>query len=312
MKVGIGTIAQAGLQSAFGTPVTPDTKLNLASESISVGRNHGDEGNLLGSKTANQRDLISISVGGGMSFILRPEMADWLFEAALGKKSGNVYTLAEPNADLPCSTILLSRGGVAKTYQDVTIRSITIQAPAQDYVRVDIDIIGTKELNAGDTGAQTVQTISFTLPSYRCTSAALKYGNAGTAATNVLCVENTEITIDNAVEEAPATYCSGLYAGRPAAGLRNVGVSFQLPFSAATDAFRTTYFTDPDAPCLSLELEFTTADPDEKVSIVIPNVRLTAGDDPVGGTGIIEASFSGEALSVDNDEPITVTVTHAA
>ena len=95
MKVGIGSIAQAKIQPTFGTSVAPDTKLNLASETIAVTRNHGDEGNLLPSKTANQRDLMSIAVGGGMSFILRPEMADWLFQAALGKVNSGVYTLAD-------------------------------------------------------------------------------------------------------------------------------------------------------------------------------------------------------------------------
>lgn len=312
MKVGIGSIAQAKIQSAFGTPATPDTKLNLASESIGVTRNHGDEGNLLPSKTRNQRDLMSLAVGGGMSFILRPEMADWLFEAALGKKSSGVYTLADVGSALPVSTVVMSRAGVVKTYPDITIRSITITAPSQDYVRVSIEVIGTKELNAGDTGAQTIQSISFTLPSYRCTAATLKYGTAGSAATTALCVENTEITIDNGIEEAPATYCQGLYAGRPAPGLRNVGVNFQLPFSSDTDTFRKTYYTDPAAPALSLELTFTTDNEDESIVIEIPHLGLNNAEDPVGGTGIIEASFSGEALSVGADEPITVTVTHDA
>ena len=312
MKVGIGSIAQAKIQPTFGTSVAPDTKLNLASETIAMTRNHGDEGNLLPSKTANQRDLMSIAVGGGMSFVLRPEMADWLFQAALGKVSSGVYTLADVNTDLPLSTIVISRGGVVKTYPDITIRSLSIHAPAQDYVRIDIDVIGTKEIDAGDTGAQTVQTISFTLPSYRCTGAVLKYGTAGSSATTALCVENTDITIDNGIEETPATYCRGLYAGRPAAGLRSVTADFQLPFSSDTDTFRSTYYTDPDAPCLSLELEFTTSNENEKITIELPHVRLTNGEDPVGGSGVIEASFSGEALSVEDDEPITVTVTHDA
>lgn len=311
MKTGIGSIAQAGIQSALGTSVTPTVKLNLSSESITVTQNKGDEANLIASKTPNQRDLMSVDVGGGMSLILRPEFADWLFLAALGKGTEGVYTLADPNGDLPISTLVTSRGGIVKTYPDITIASITISAAAQDYVKVDMQVIGTKELNTGETGAQTVQDISFTLPSYKCTSATLKYGTAGAAASTSLCVENTEISIDNALEEAPATYCSGLYKGRPKPGLRNVGVSFQLPFSAETDTFRTSYYKTEDAT-LSLELKFTTKNPLEYVTIVLPNVSLNAADGNVGGQGIIEASFSGEALSVDDDEPITVTVVHAA
>ncbi len=311
MKVGIGTIAQAGIQSVFGTPVAPTVKLNLSSESLSVTNNKGDEGNLIASKTPNQRDLLSVDVGGGMDLILRPEFAAWLFQAALGKKASNVYTLADVNTDLPVSTIVISRGGVVKTYPDVTVSSVTINAAAQDYVKVTLDLVGTKELNAGDTGAQVPGSISFTLPSYKCTAATLKYGTAGATANTGICVESTELTIDNSLEETPATYCSGLYKGRPSPGQRSVTVNFQLPFSTDTDTFRKTYYTAVDAPCVSLALTFTTSDPDENIVIELPHVSLTAADDPVSGAGIIEATFAGEALSVGADEPITVTINNA-
>lgn len=310
MKTGVGTIAQAGIQTTFGTSVVPTAKLNLSSESITVTQNKTDEGNLLASKTAAQRDLVSVDVGGGMSLILRPEFADWLFQAALGVGSDNVYTLAAPNADLPISTLVVSRGGIVKTYPDITISSLTINATAQDYVKVDIELTGTKELDSSDSGAQTVQSLSFTLPSYKCTSAVLKYGTAGATPSTTICVENTQISINNNLQESPATYCTGLYKGRPAPGLREVGVNFQLPFSSDTDTFRSTYYKTEDAT-LSLELTFTTSDADESITILLPHVCLTSGDNNVGGTGIIEASFAGIALSVDDDEPITVTVTHA-
>ena len=130
-RVGSGSVCQAGLQSAWGTPVAPDTLLNLTGETIKTTVEKGDEGNLLASKTRNQADVISIKVDGSLSVILRPEFADWLFEAALGGKNENVYTLIPPNTELPVSTILLSRGGIEKTYPDVTIRSIKISAAAR-------------------------------------------------------------------------------------------------------------------------------------------------------------------------------------
>lgn len=89
----------------------------------------------------------SISVG------LRSEFADWLFEVALGKKSGNSYTLLDPNSEFPVSTLVLSRSGIVKTYPDVTVESIKLSASAQDYVKVDIDITGVEELSTGCSGA---------------------------------------------------------------------------------------------------------------------------------------------------------------
>ena len=140
-KVGVGSVCQAGLQSAWGTPAVPTNLLNMTGETIKATVEKGDEGNLLASKTRNQSDVISIKVDGGLSLILRPEFADWLFEAGLGTKNGNSYTLAAPNTQLPISTFVLSRGGIVKTYPDVTIKSIKISAAAHDYVKVDIDLL---------------------------------------------------------------------------------------------------------------------------------------------------------------------------
>lgn len=310
LKVGVGSVCQAGKQTSFGTSVTPDTLLNMTSESINVNVERTEEGNLIASKTPNQRDMMAITVDGGISAILRPEFADWLFECALGKKASNVYTLADPNTDLPVSTFVISRGGIVKTYPDVSIRSLTIDATAQDYVKVDIDVVGIKELNTGDTGAKTVQTLSFTLPSYRCTAATLKYGAAEGTPSNVLCVESCKIVFDNGLEDTPSTYCDGLYAGRPALGKRSVTTDINVPYSDDLDTFRSTYYTAENAPALSLELKFTTANPEEYITIEIPNLMLTSGQNPVGGEGYIDSSFSGEALSIGSTEPVTVTVVH--
>lgn len=134
-KVGAGSACQAAKQTEWGTSAVPTTLINMTSESLNVSVEKGDEGNLLLSKTANQRDLMSIKLEGSLSTILRPEFADWLFECAMGKKTGNVYTLADPNSELPVSTLVLSRGGIVKTYADITIKSLKLSASAQDYVK---------------------------------------------------------------------------------------------------------------------------------------------------------------------------------
>ena len=72
-RVGSGSVCQAGLQSAWGTPATPDTLINMTGETIKVTVNKGDEGNLLAEKTRGQADVMSVKVDGGLSTILRPE-----------------------------------------------------------------------------------------------------------------------------------------------------------------------------------------------------------------------------------------------
>ena len=313
MKTGIGAVCQAGKQSVWGTSVVPTTKVNMTSESISVTVEKGDEGNLLPKKTRDQADVIAINVDGSVSAVLRPEMADWLFECALGKASSGVYTLADPNTDLPVSTLVVSRGGIVKTYKDVTITRLQLQCPAQDYVRVTFDISGVDELSAGETGAQTIQNLSFTLPSYRCTNTELCYAAGGTAEASVntgLCVEETDITIENGTEEAPATYCDGFYNGRPVIGLRTVNVDINIPYSSTFEIFRQTYLLDDDAPTVAMKLTFTTNNEDENVVVYMPNIAITSAPGNVDGQGIIEGSMSGEALHIGSAEPITITVNH--
>ena len=313
MKVGIGSVLQAGKQTSWGTTVTPTVKINMTSESIVTTAEKGDEGNLLPKKTRDQADLIAINTEGGVDFILRPEFVEWLFECALGKKASNVFTLQDVNADLPISTFVLSRGGIVKTYPDVTIRSLTLECPAQDYVRGSIDVIGTKELSPGDTGAKTVQDIDYTLPSYKCTGATLLYGAGGTDdedLTYSLCVENVTISIDNGAEEPNPTYCDGLYNGRPIPGLRVVNVDITLPYSNEVEQFRQDYLLNEDAPTVALKLTFSTANEDENVEVYLPNVAITSADGNVDGQGVIGSTINGEALSLDDDEPITITVNH--
>ena len=195
----------------------------------------------------------------------------------------------------------------------MTIKSIKISAAAHDYVKVDIDLLGVRELSAGDEGAKTIQSISFTLPSYRCTHAVLKYAVGGTAkasVTQTIAVESCDITIDNGTEEAPATYETGLYSDRPVPGLRSVTVDFSIPYSDAIDTFKKTYYINEASPNVAILLKFTTSNEDESIEIYLPNVNITSADGNVGGAGIIDTSFSGEALSVGNAEPITVTVNH--
>lgn len=319
-KVGSGSVCQMGKQSVFGTSVVPSVLLNMTSESIKATVTKGDEGNLLASKTANQRDVTSIKVDGGLSMILRPEFADLIFEVALGKKtaitgsSNYKYTLADPNTDIPVSTIVLSRGGIVKTYKDISVKSIKITANAQDYVKVDLDLLGVDEISAGETGAQTIQSISYTLPSYRCTQAVLKYAVGGTAQASLaqtLCVEGVEITIDNGLTEGPATYCTGLYSSRPAMGQRSVAVSFNIPYSDNIEQFYKDYYLDADSPTAAMELKFTTSNPDENVEIYMPYISFNGANRNVGGPDLIDTSFDGEALSMNSKEPIEVVVAHA-
>ena len=307
--VGTGTTCQMGVESAYGTKATMTDLVNLTSETISTTVEKADEGSLLASKTAMSRDLMSITVGGDVSFILRPEFAGHLFYAAMGGADSvsavsegdeGFYThtmnLCEVNDDLPTITITMDRKAAVKAYTGCTVSNLTLSCAAGDYVSGSFTVNGYKE-ETGVLGDVT----SYTVPSYRCTSATFKVNE------EVYDISSSTLTIDNALVTAPQTYSSGLYAGQPQHGLRNVTIDFDIPYSTQVETLKQTMLeTEVTAEVV---LTFTSSDQDYKIQVTMPNVSINSVSANVSGTGLITAGVSGEALSVGDEEPITVVIT---
>lgn len=296
--------AKEGTFNTAGTAASASL-INLTSEGLSVAVDKGDEGSLLASKTASSRALLGITSSGSVSSILRPEFADLLLELTLGKKSGSTYTLANAGSYIPSFTVYLNRGTGFTSYTGMTINSTTIDCAAGDFVKVSNDLMGTGNqgtVSAAD--ANTLNAISYKKPSYRCTNASLTKG--GTA----FDVSSCSITINNALVEAPKVYSSGLYRLQPKPAQREVTVSLTIPYSADVDTFAKSYLTTEEN--VALVLKFTSTDTEnEYITVTMPAVAITSVTNNVSGTGLVEASIEGTALSTTG-EPITVTLNTAS
>lgn len=302
---GSGSICQFGKEASYGVLDDMTALVNLTSESLSLNVTKGDEGNLLASKTATSRDLMSIDVDGSVSFILRPEFAGTLFQAALGgddtvTQDGEFYnhtiTLCDPNDDLPSLSITMDRKAATKAYTGCVISTLNLECAAGDYVKGSFDIDGFKEV----AGTIDSDITSYDIPSYRCTSATFTVG--GTSYD----VSTVNFSIDNALEVAPKTYASGLYAGEPKHGTRQVSVNFEIPYAANVETLKSTYLTTETNAALVLMFESSTTG--YRITTTFPNVAITEVTANVSGTGVITANVAGEALSVGSAEPITVVI----
>jgi hypothetical protein len=305
---GSGASLQFGKESTFGTGVTPSALVDITSESLKLSVEKSDEGSLLASKTPQARDLMGISAGGSVSFILRPEFAGLLVHAALGGadtaaqvgstgKYTHTMNLCGANADLPSLTLVVNRKAAVKQYPGCTISSLSLDCAAGDYVKGGIEVKGVKE----ETGTLAAGLTGFTIPSYRCTSAVFTIGGT------TFDISSASFKVDNAIEDAPKTYASGLYPGQPQHGQRSVTISFEIPYSASVDALKGTYLTTEANA--SVVLTFGSSNTDCTFEITIPNLAINDIDASVGGTGLISATVAGEALSVGNDEPVTIVIT---
>ena len=259
------------------------------------------------------------------------------------------YNLADPDEDLPSAALYLNRslpkkGTPAKPqnflYDGLTVSSVAFDCTAQDFVKADINVNGRKEVLENADPSPAAPASSGT-GSYKCTSARLIKKVAGThnlqawfledtnnkyyfdwadcPAGQVWDVSRTQFTIDNGLEEAPATYCSGLYANQPSHGQRNVTLACEVPYSQSFEDFRQQYYANTNPDNLALLLAFCTKDehnetingttvkvPDHQVFIIIPNVNIDGADANVSGQGLINSNFTGTALSIGNVEPLKV------
>lgn len=305
-KVGSGASLQIGKESVFGTGVAPTHPVDFTSESLVQSTDKASPDTLMASKTARARDIMGHSVDGSISFLLRPEMAGLIFKAVMGgtdtmTTSGShkkhSIVLADVAADLPSLTVVVDRKTEVVKYAGVTVSSLKVDAAAGDYVKCDASLVGVKE----ESGASLTSNLSFSVPAYRCTSATMTFGD------QTLDVSSASFTIDNALEEAPKTYGSGLYKGQPQHGQRSVSISFEIPKSSATDAIATNYGRTETTAAVVLTFASSSSDYTFKASF--PNVNITsANKGNVSGTGILTASFEGEALSIGSTEPMTVEI----
>ena len=363
---GAGSACWGSLEQTYGAgfPSGATAKLiNMTSESISTTYNRLEEGTLLASKTRPAQDLSSVAVSGGISTILKPDFTDFLMEWALGKKNTgadyswyidydvNEYLLADTDEDLPSAALYLDRSLPRKNnlpqnfkFDGMTISSINLDCPAQDFVSCDINVNGHKEEleNANPNPSKPANSSD---GSYKCTMARLIHMTAGTddledwfskddndvpyfawdscPVGEVWDVARTQFSVDNGLEDVPATYCSGLYSNQPSHGQRAVTLSCEVPYSQSFEDFRQQYYASTNPDNLALLLAFTTKEehdesltiggvattvkaPDHQLFVIIPNVSIDGAAANVGGQGLINATFNGTALSIGNTEPVKV------
>lgn len=302
---GTGASVQFGKETAFGEAVAATDLLDITSEGIAVSVEKGDEGSLLASKTAQTRDLMSVTVEGSLSLILRPESAGLVIHSAFGgadtvAASEELYrhtmALCAAKTDLPSFTFVVDRNAGVRKYAGCTVSALTIEAAAGDYVKCTMDLKGVKEEEG-----ELAELAGFTVPSYRCTSASFTIDGKQYPVTSAT------FKLDNALEEAPQTYFTGLYSGQPKHGKRSATISFEIPYSADIETLKSSLLVTEQTA--AVVLTFTSSARDYSVSITMPHVSVSSIDANVGGTGILSATVEGEALSVGADEPVTAVVT---
>lgn len=337
---GAGAKLSVGLQSDYfdnrGTTAANtcdvDTRLNITSTTFDPTVEKGSEETLMQSQIKNGSYLLSIGMDGSFDANLRPSMTPWLFKAALqnatpitdtsseiyteatsfvAAKNGynrTIYVLGDAGVDPLGSTFVLTKGDQVTTYPAMTIRSMNLNAPNNDFVTVSCDMVGREEIKG--TGTSKIPAGASPATSYVCktdaseiedeqsyivTHGVFKWG-ADAAHLAEWCIEDSSISLDNGIEDSPRCYQDGQYANIPVMGMRAITMDFNMPYDDRVEDLKEDYLLTSAYGSAVLEFCTPEATPESYINVIIPRLSITSVGAGISGTGVIESSVSGEAV----------------
>lgn len=344
---GAGTKLSVGLQNDYfdnrGTTsdnaCAIDTRLNITSATFDPTVEKGSEETLMQSQIKNGSYLLSIGMEGNFDANLRPSMNPWLFKAALQNASTSsaatdvaafveartnydrtIYVLGAAGVDPLGSTFVFTKGDQIATYPAMTVRSMTLNAPNNDFVTVSCDMVGREEIRGTGTSKIPAGAAPEThyiykadateIPadqSYIVTHGVFKWGADNDHLTE-WCIEDASISLDNGIEDSPRCYQDGQYANIPVMGMRAITMDFNTPYDEKIEDLKEDYLLT--SVYGSAVLEFCTPEetPESYVNVIIPRLSITSVGAGVSGTGVIESSVSGEAVKDPELEAIYIVV----
>lgn len=313
-NMGTGARVAIGKESTWGTSVSDTMLLNFTSEGITADVKKVDEASLLATKAKSALDITTISVGGDVSMVLKPENAGFVVKAALGgidtvvQNQGGVtgqhqHTIVAQTAaaQLPSYTLIVDRKQAIKKYSGMKVDSLKLSAKVGDYVKATLSFKGKDE----SSGSVTTSTAP-SLKAYKMLNGTFTLGGTALETTSF------ELNYQNNLDSGIQTNVSGLYSTEPVHSARTIGFTIELPYEANGETIRNTNFlTQTLLSTAVFHLEspsIIAASSVYRMDITLNNVAITGAKANVGGAGLISMTITGEATAVGSTEPISVAV----
>lgn len=322
---GIDTKLQVGLESAYGTAVTPTKQLEYLSTSLQEIHNTVESTALVGAVTTPFFSIIGRKVEGDVAIEVHPDNMGLLLSAALGVEAD--AALVSPATDayvhaltpisggdsLPSVTVKVDKKDDVYVYSGLKIDSFTLESDPSSLLTSTISFIGQKEVGGGSLA--TLSNSSH-LP-FDFTDMSIFYGTAGAEATTAFPgITSFSFSYANNLENDLFTASGTEYMDEIDYQMRTISLSMDVLNSDAISALRAAHYTTGEP--LSLKVVFTHPDSiatsSVKYSIILDlrNVALTEAPNTVDGPERLKISMSFKALEVGSDPAITINVRDAS
>jgi hypothetical protein len=306
---------QIGLESVYGTAVTPTNMVNFLSESLKLDIERVVEDSILSSRTARQMDVMKYSTSGDFSVIIKPENLKELLYLSLGAESApalkngttgvyeHEFTLIDGSTSLPSFTAVVDRKVATPAYTGNKVSSLSLDAKPSDYIRATVNVKGRAEEAGSLNGAITTPQKK----SFRFVNGTLTIDGAEFAD-----VTSVNISIDNALDDGVQTLGTGYYTSEMEHSERVINVDFECLYNSASDTIREDKYK-VDGASANIFLTFETPEEIETgekftFTVALPNVVIQEAHPNISGKDRINLNLKGQALEPVGGEAITITI----
>lgn len=275
--------------------VTGFRQVRFSSVSMDYVPAKNQENVLTGNIGKPRYDTMGIKAEGSLSTLARPDDLGFFLYMLLGKQeltSTDVFKFTPEKNTLPSFTLKLDKGAGVYTYPGCTLNSMSFSAQPEDYLGVELDIKGYDETYAS--GVLTAVAPS-AQRAFKFNQGKVYYGAAELAD-----VTSIKLSYNNNIENTIQTTGTGVHYKRPTPNTREITADIECLYSAASEAFRQSYFKGDTI--FSLKLVFQTdegASGDlHNLTVEVPNMQVVSCSVPVGGANAIKQSLSATAVDL--------------
>lgn len=315
---GNSLVVQMATEDTYGAvPSAMTKKVNVSSEGFKWEPTKKDEGLLTGGRTTGKVETMSIKTSGSISTLARPDDVGLFIKNTLGieetpalvdgTEGAYLHTFkaigtAETDS-LPSLTFTLDKKAAVLVYNGCKIDSLSFSADPEDYLKIDLSIVGKEETTGALTNSLSLSPLK-----------AFKFRHGQVKLNNSVLADITSIKLDykNNLDQSIQTTATGKYYKEPECGSREVTADLEMLYSTESETLRNTWYKTDDA--VSLELDFTSDEEIEdgvpyQLRLTLPNVQVNTMENPsFSGTDTIKQSVNFKAIEVGADELIVVEV----
>lgn len=306
---------QIGVETTWGTAVTPTAEVAFNSEDLRLNLGYISEDALVGAKTQGQMDIGSEKVEGGFQFIAKPD--DYfgiILAAALGSEAtaaqvdtttayDHVFTplAGGTSSSLPHITAVVDRKTGVFGYSSCKINSLELSAQKGDYLRGTVSVVGYDEVSDALESLTAPTTKAFKFSHGSITIDGTPYDE----------IEGVSWSYNNNLENDLQTLGSGANMAEIEPQAREITVSLDVLDSSDLDTMRTNKFKAGSTADVVLTFES-----DETIeagyyytlTLDMPLCYITEDNPTVSGPERLRHSISLTATEDASNEAVTVTL----